>query len=161
MSGPSGEIATLDQLIYRMERGLTPTQISRDQVEMLNQHYGNDWFDRLGYDEDYYERSIYDPKHKRSVHISRLDKLLENLREGLLPEELTKDEVQLIKEHYGEKWFATLGLAEPSHRKPLHDAGGKPLPPLNTDFVRWKTCHPQPNYHSWAEVTRYYRPDGK
>lgn len=44
--------------------------------------------------------------------------LLMNLSSGLLPEYLTKDEVELLIKRYGENWFDILGYSEPEYKKP-------------------------------------------
>jgi hypothetical protein len=44
--------------------------------------------------------------------------LLLNLADGCLPEYLTKDEVELLKNRYGENWFEDLGYKEPKYKRP-------------------------------------------
>jgi hypothetical protein len=39
-----------------------------------------------------------------------LENLLLNMFSGLLPENLSKDEIELLKYRYGENWFERLGL---------------------------------------------------
>ncbi len=47
-----------------------------------------------------------------------IDNLLMNMSGGLLPENLSKEEVDLLKERYGKDWFEYLGYTEPKYKKP-------------------------------------------
>ena len=49
------------------------------------------------------------------------DNLLLNLSGGLLPEYLSKEEVALLENKYGEGWFEELGYNEQDHVKPRFD----------------------------------------
>jgi len=44
--------------------------------------------------------------------------LLLNMSGGLLPEYLSKEEVLLLKNRFGENWFESLGYSEPEYKKP-------------------------------------------
>ena len=41
-----------------------------------------------------------------------------NLFSGLLPEMLTKDEVEILEKEYGKNWFHILGYNEDEYNKP-------------------------------------------
>lgn len=41
-----------------------------------------------------------------------------NMSAGLLPENLTKSEVKILIDTYGENWFEKLGYSEPKYKKP-------------------------------------------
>jgi hypothetical protein len=43
------------------------------------------------------------------MKLSRVDNLLLNMSSGLKPEELTHEEVALLKHKFGEDWMLTLG----------------------------------------------------
>jgi hypothetical protein len=49
---------------------------------------------------------------------NELQNLLLNMSSGLLPENLTQNEIELLKEYYGENWFEELGYTEPEYKKP-------------------------------------------
>lgn len=51
------------------------------------------------------------------IEISEVGNLLLNMSGGLLPEHLSKDEVDLLVEEYGENWFCELGYDD-SYNKP-------------------------------------------
>ncbi|CAB1251769.1 protein of unknown function [Ruminococcaceae bacterium BL-6] len=51
----------------------------------------------------------------------KTNNLLLNLATGSLPEYLTKDEVELLKQRYGDDWFTELGYSEPKYKKPVFD----------------------------------------
>lgn len=44
--------------------------------------------------------------------------LILNMKSGLLPENLSKDEILLLIEIYGSDWFHILGYTEPQYKKP-------------------------------------------
>ena len=50
--------------------------------------------------------------------ISKVQNLVLNMSSGLLPKDLTKDEVDLLVEEYGEEWFEELGFSEDKYEKP-------------------------------------------
>ncbi len=50
--------------------------------------------------------------------IDDVTNLLLNMSGGLLPEDLSEEEVNMLKEKYGEDWFEELGYTEPEYRKP-------------------------------------------
>lgn len=47
--------------------------------------------------------------------------LLLNMSAGVLPEHLTKDEVELLEKEYGENWFEKLGYSEPEYKRSVFD----------------------------------------
>ena len=55
------------------------------------------------------------------MEISETDNLLLNLACGLLPENLSKNEIDLLKSRFGENWFDVLGYRETEYKKPLSD----------------------------------------
>lgn len=53
--------------------------------------------------------------------INKLDdcaNLMLNLAAGVRPEDLTEDEVYILKVKFGEDWFDELGYYEPEYKKP-------------------------------------------
>ena len=55
------------------------------------------------------------------LDFSELENLFLNLIGGLLPENLSRDEVELLVERFGENWFEELGYTEPEYKKPEFD----------------------------------------
>lgn len=55
---------------------------------------------------------------KDTLKIDEVSNLLLNMSGGLLPEHLTKREVELFKERLGEDWFTKLGYREPEYKRP-------------------------------------------
>jgi hypothetical protein len=53
-------ITDLDNLLIQMKAGLLPEQLDIEEVNMLREVYGINWFNELGYTEDNYNRSKYD-----------------------------------------------------------------------------------------------------
>jgi hypothetical protein len=45
--------------------------------------------------------------------------LLLNMSGGLLPENLSEEEVYLLVVRYGDNWFEALGYSEPEYKKPV------------------------------------------
>jgi len=54
-------------------------------------------------------------------NIGNYENLLFNLMAGLLPEYLSQDEVEVLKERHGENWFEDLGYNETDYKKPLFE----------------------------------------
>lgn len=54
----------------------------------------------------------------KETTMDEIDNLLLNMSGGLLPENLTVDEVSLLKDRYGDDWFAKLGYSELIYNKP-------------------------------------------
>jgi hypothetical protein len=54
---------------------------------------------------------------KQEQKANKLANLLLNMSDGLLPEYLSQDEVELLKEEYGENWFEELGYNELKYKK--------------------------------------------
>lgn len=50
---------------------------------------------------------------------SKLENLLMNMHSGLLPENLSIDEVLILQNKYGQNWFAELGYTEDKYKKPV------------------------------------------
>lgn len=53
------------------------------------------------------------------MKISDVDNLLLNMSAGLLPENLSPNEIKLLEDKFGKNWFETLGYKEPMYKKPL------------------------------------------
>lgn len=56
----SYKIDEIDNILLNMSVGLLPKNLSKDEVELLKNKYGENWFNKLGYTEPKYERSRYD-----------------------------------------------------------------------------------------------------
>jgi len=56
---------------------------------------------------------------REKLRTDELENLLLNMFGGLLPEHLSKEEQEMLKNAYGENWFERLGYAEPEYKKPL------------------------------------------
>lgn len=52
--------------------------------------------------------------------LSPAENIVLNLQAGLLPKNLSKKEVQILKSAYGKDWFTKLGYSEETHEKPKH-----------------------------------------
>lgn len=50
----------IDSLLVLMSAGLLPKDLTEEEVQTLKEHYGEDWFSEMGYDEWETERSKYD-----------------------------------------------------------------------------------------------------
>ncbi len=48
------------------------------------------------------------------------DNIVLNMSAGLLPKELSKNEIELLKNDYGEDWFHVLGYSEKHYENPEH-----------------------------------------
>ncbi len=48
----------------------------------------------------------------------KTNNLLLNMSGGLLPEHLSKEEIMLLRDRFGENWFESLGYSEPEYKKP-------------------------------------------
>ncbi len=48
----------------------------------------------------------------------KTNNLLLNMSGGLLPENLSKDENEMLKKRFGKNWFEDLGYSEPEYKKP-------------------------------------------
>jgi hypothetical protein len=74
-----------------------------------------------------YEIDIYNEKEiekrseiiKEENKIERIDNLLLDMSGGLLPENLSGNEVDLLKQQFGDDWFIVLGYSEPEYKKPV------------------------------------------
>lgn len=54
----------------------------------------------------------------KMVLISETDNLLLNMMSGLLPENLTKHECDMLKERFGNNWFIDLGYNDIEYKRP-------------------------------------------
>lgn len=52
---------------------------------------------------------------------SEAENIVLNMSAGLLPEFLTKKEVKVLEEAYGNNWFQELGYFEPHFKKPTFE----------------------------------------
>lgn len=52
------------------------------------------------------------------LEIDEITNLLFNMSGGLLPEDLTLREVDLLVSEYGVNWFENLGYKEPKYKRP-------------------------------------------
>lgn len=50
--------------------------------------------------------------------IGSVENLLLNLSGGLLPENLTSEEVKVLEKEYGPDWFEKMGYTEPEYKRP-------------------------------------------
>lgn len=50
----------VDNLLLNMTAGLLPKDLDQEEVTLLEERFGKNWFSELGYTEDKYERSKYD-----------------------------------------------------------------------------------------------------
>ena len=50
---------------------------------------------------------------------TRLENLLLNLSSGLLPENLSQEEVDLLVDRIGENWFEDLGYNDRDYKRPI------------------------------------------
>ena len=54
------ELDSIDSLLVLMSAGLLPKDLTEEETQTLKEHFGEDWFTELGYNEWDYERSKYD-----------------------------------------------------------------------------------------------------
>ena len=52
------------------------------------------------------------------MNFTKLENLLLNMQSGLLPQDLCKDEIELLVNEYGNNWFEKLGYKESEYKKP-------------------------------------------
>lgn len=55
------------------------------------------------------------------MHIDEVDKLLLNMKAGLLPRDLTESEVFLLEDRFGKDWFTELGYDEEKYERSPYD----------------------------------------
>jgi hypothetical protein len=48
----------LDNLLMNMNMGLLPENLCQSEIELLEQKYGNNWFEKLGYSEPKYKKPL-------------------------------------------------------------------------------------------------------
>lgn len=53
-----------------------------------------------------------------TIKFSKVENILLNMQGGLLPKDLTKKEVKILKKEYGKDWFKILGYDENKYQKP-------------------------------------------
>lgn len=46
----------IDNILLNLSSGLLPKNLSAHEVELLEKEFGKDWFERLGYKENEYEK---------------------------------------------------------------------------------------------------------
>lgn len=51
--------------------------------------------------------------------------LVLNMSAGLLPENLSKEETEILRNQFGENWFEELGYYEPNYKRSAFDEFGK------------------------------------
>lgn len=51
--------------------------------------------------------------------VEKLGNLILNMISGLIPEDLSDDEIVLLAKVYGLDWFDKLGYTEPEYRRPV------------------------------------------
>jgi len=49
-------LTNLENLLLNMSSGLLPEHLSKDEVKLLEEKYGPDWFSELGYKESEYNK---------------------------------------------------------------------------------------------------------
>lgn len=54
-------------------------------------------------------------------NISEYENLLFNMSAGVLPEYLSKNEIEMLRLKHGENWFEELGYSEPEYKKPIFE----------------------------------------
>lgn len=59
------EISTVDKLLLNMSAGLLPENLDKEEVDILKERFGENWFNELGYNDDDYVRSKYDHYDKQ------------------------------------------------------------------------------------------------
>lgn len=57
-----------------------------------------------------------------------------NLSSGLLPENLSQDEILLLEKEFGVDWFGVLGYTEPEYKHPL---SMKAIDDIPLDVEEW------------------------
>ncbi len=55
---------------------------------------------------------------KKEIKLSKVENILLNMQGGLLPKDLTKEEVELLEKEYGKDWFIELGFNIDKYEKP-------------------------------------------
>lgn len=50
--------------------------------------------------------------------MDELGNLLMNMSAGLLPKDLSQDEIETLEDKYGPEWFGKLGYSEPTYERP-------------------------------------------
>ncbi len=53
-----------DNIVLNMSAGLLPKDLSENEIEILKNDYGEDWFHVLGYSEKHYEHPISNIKER-------------------------------------------------------------------------------------------------
>ena len=54
----------------------------------------------------------------KEIEFTEVDNLLMNMGAGLLPENLSQREIDMLQNKYGADWFNELGYEEPKFKKP-------------------------------------------
>lgn len=55
----------VENLLLNMTAGLLPADLDEEEVKLLEDRFGKNWFNELGYNDDEYERSKYDHYNKQ------------------------------------------------------------------------------------------------
>ena len=113
---------TNDGTIY-FKRGVEPR--SRVSSQYMGKKFAKRWrrrqskriIEKVFWDWETEKMDIKDPRY--------LDNLLLNMSGGLPPEYLSKNEVALMVERYGEDWLEKLGYTEPEYKKPNWEEGNE------------------------------------
>ena len=50
------ELSKTDNILFNLQGGLLPKDLTKGEIELLEKEYGKDWFIELGYDEKTYEK---------------------------------------------------------------------------------------------------------
>ena len=59
--------------------------------------------------------------HNEDFNFTPFENLYFNLISGLLPENLSESEVNLLKQNLGDNWFEDLGYHEPEYKRSRYD----------------------------------------
>jgi hypothetical protein len=52
------------------------------------------------------------------MELTYVENLLLNMTSGLLPENLSSQEITALKTEFGDNWFEALGYSEPRYKRP-------------------------------------------
>lgn len=57
------DFSELENLIMNMSGGLLPEYLNKDEVALLQEKYGEDWFEKMGYKEPKYKKPSFERKN--------------------------------------------------------------------------------------------------
>ena len=90
MEGNGWKVTNVDNLLLNMSGGLLPENLQADDVKLLEEKYGVDWFTVLGYTEPEYKKPVFDGK-VREQKISKIEEIADvfcsPLENGSVPTE--------------------------------------------------------------------------